>query len=122
MRMTFTVPGKPKGYVTRTFRGRHSPRGKAYHEWLEVVKAYAIQAGWQWPKATFECPIRVDVQAYYANFVGPDPDNARKAVVDALFPSKLGGDQFTYGFVGPWRVDKDDPRVEVIVSAEEAKS
>ena len=102
MRVTFTVPGDPKGYVTRTHRGRFSPRAQAYHAWLEVVKLHAVQAGWKWPKATYEHPIRVDVWPVYANKVGPDPENVRKAVVDALFPSSSGGDKYVWGTVGRW--------------------
>lgn len=116
MRISFTVPGDPKGYVTRTHRGKFSPRAKAYHAWLEKVKLYAVQAGWKWPKATYEHPVRVDVWPVYANKVGPDPENVRKAVVDALFPSASGGDRDVWGTVYPRQVCAEAPCVEVEVT------
>ena len=113
----FTVEGQPRGYVTRTYRGRFSPGAAAAHDYMNTVKLIAQAAGVPIPvPATFENPAILDVDAYYQNLRGPDPENVKKLIQDALFPSKQGGDRYVAGSHGTYLVDPENPRVEVTVT------
>ena len=117
----FTVPGKPVGYQTMTRGGRFSAKATKYHAWMERVKTLALSAGWRQPEATFERPVYVETTAFYADKRGPDPENVRKGIVDALFPSRRGaGDKYVWGRHGRWEIDARRPRVEVLITWEEA--
>ena len=109
----FKIPGRPQGYVAMTHKGRFSERATKYHAWQERVKELALAAGWRYPRPTFERQAFVETEAYYPDKRGVDGENVRKGVVDALFPSKLGGDKFVHGRHGAYRVDAVNPRVEV---------
>jgi len=111
----FVIPGRPQGYTVMMRKGRFSVRAKAYHKWQESVKEYALAAGWRWSKATFERQIYVETDAYFPDKRGCDPENVRKGIVDALFPSKSGGDKYVHGRHAPYRVDALNPRVSVWV-------
>ena len=116
----FTVEGQPRGFTARTYAGKFSKRSAAYHSYLNYVRLVAQTAGVPIPvPATFEHPARVDVEVYYRNQVGPDPENAKKAIQDALWPSSMGGDRYVAGCHGAWNIDPERPRVEVTVTWEE---
>lgn len=116
----FTVPGNPKGYTTRNFNSRPSKSYRNSVEFMKEVRKYARIAGVPLPlDSSFENQIIVKTKAYYKNRVHCDPENTRKAVVDALFydesKKKRCSDKYVGGSHDPPLYSKESPRTVVVV-------
>jgi len=126
----FIVPGRPMGYVTRTWKGKHTDRAKAYHLYCDKVIKLAIQSGISTPlESTPMHLVRVDSKAFFEDHRHPDSENVRKGIVDALFYQSpqakkilklagvaIYGDKYVDGRHYPGDLDKGNPRVEVRVA------
>ena len=104
-------PQRPKlvGYYTKGARPNWT-RMNEYHAWKDHVRA-TITA--PMPTPSEAAPVRVDVYCYFADRTHNDPENVRKGIVDALFPS---GDKYVYGYHHHPLYDPQNPRVEVVIS------
>ena len=99
---------KPHPYITRTYRGRFTKQALEYEAWKEEVRNL-----WCWakdrPRDIHLPPIPFGLKFYIPmpkswskaeklrmievrHLQTPDLDNLQKAVVDALFTKKGGGD------------------------------
>jgi hypothetical protein len=98
----FFVDGEPVGY-TIAFQ-RHAPRVKRYHQFCELVRFSALQAGLSLPiEATEAEPVYLYTHAVYGRRRFPDPENVHKGIKDALFYQRRlairgrGDDRWTGG-------------------------
>jgi hypothetical protein len=98
----FFVDGEPVGY-TIAFQ-RNAPRVKRYHQFCELVRFSALQAGLVLPiEATEAEPVYLYTQAVYGRRRFPDPENVHKGIKDALFYQRRlairgrGDDRWTGG-------------------------
>ncbi len=129
----FTIPGNPKGYITRTRqivwllkipRNKVSEkyikaweRARHYLDYIETIRYFALEAGFYKKYSTKpKEKLYLNVMIYFANQEHSDPENVRKAIQDALFSDdkKIAG---SYDF----DYDEDKPRVEVEIIAGYAK-
>lgn len=85
----FTVWGDPKGYVARTFKGKHTARAVVYEAWQNKVREAAGLAGLPLPlTATPDNPMIINVFPYFSENDRrrmQDVENVRKGVLDSLF-------------------------------------
>ncbi|WP_216320837.1 RusA family crossover junction endodeoxyribonuclease [Deinococcus aestuarii] len=109
-----TAPRRAKlvGYYTRGATPNHT-RLREYLAWKDHVRAHAPPALRRLRPVDEASRVRLDVVCYFANRTHADPENVRKALVDALFP---GGDKWVYGAHDHPRYDAARPRVEVTVT------
>lgn len=105
------------GYYTQGSRPNFA-RLKEYHDWKDHVRARTPQALHdhvrKYGLGAAAPGVRVDVVCYFENGTHNDPENVRKSIVDAVFPS----DKWVYGFHLHPCYDREHPRVEVTVSYE----
>jgi len=133
VRIKFIVPGRPRGYVTTTYKSKFK-RGfdkAAYTSYLKYsayckhVRRCARAAGVQLPiVADAENPIVIKTTAYFKDGVHADPENIRKGVADALCynegagkDKRKGKDKWAGGSFPPPRYDPENPRVIVIIKS-----
>lgn len=117
----FNVPGDPVGYYAH---GSHPnwTRMKQYHAYKAKVQLYAATAGLVLPIiATKDAPAYICVTPYFRTGVHCDPGNVQKGICDALFWTKDksvkgSGDKHTGGAFTAPKYDRENPRVEVLVT------
>jgi hypothetical protein len=86
----FFVEGEPVGYTIAL--QLWAPRVKRYHDFCELVRFSALQAGVDLPiVATEAAPVYLYTQAVFGRRRFPDPENVHKGIKDALFYAKRSG-------------------------------
>lgn len=117
--MKFIVYGKPCGYYSLGMKPNYT-RMNRYHTYKKLVCKYAEENGIKLPLVcSKESHLRIDTIAYFENGVHADPENVRKGIIDSLFYSKEKkgcGDKFVGGFCESPIYDKDNPRVEIVIT------
>lgn len=89
-------------------------RAKDLARYKETVRRCALGPGPQLPVVGTEAhPIMIRTRAYFRDRRHGDPESIHRAVKDALWPHKNGGDKYTGGSYDFPLYDPDDPRVEV---------
>ena len=114
---TRKVPGPPTipklvGYYTNG-KTPNFDRAREYSDWKDHVAKCAPAS---LPVATRERPVRLDVWCYFPGGTHGDPENVRKGIVDALFKHRAGGDKYVYGYHHYPQYDREQPRVEVVIT------
>ena len=113
--VSFTVLGDPKGHVAVTQRSKwRDPRAKDIAAYKETVRKSAMAEGVRIPPTSSKChPILINTRAYFRDGRHSDPESVHRAVKDALWPHKNGGDKYTGGGYDFPLYDPERPRVEV---------
>ena len=115
--VSFTVLGDPKGHVAVTQRSKwKDPRAEEIAAYKETVRRSAMAAKVHIPVTSSNYhPILIHTKAFFKNKLHSDPESVHRAVKDALWPHKNGGDKYTGGRYDFPLYDPDKPRVEVEV-------
>ncbi len=127
----FGIEGDPVGYTVQTYRGQWvKGRASKYRQWkdtvrLEMSRSFRLVLPMV---ATPTAPILVSSCCWFRHGRHPDPENVRKAIVDALFggpglslrklglgPKIPGGDKWVGGFYCLPRYSRQHPRTEVLI-------
>lgn len=103
-------------------------RKKRYERWKRDVQECAVLAGLELPlRATADRPLYVVTEAFFADGVHCDPENAHKGVVDALcyvsplerkLGVKKGSDKYIGGMFFVGQYDSETPHIRVRVMQE----
>lgn len=65
--------------------------------------------------ATKDAPLFIYTRAFYQNGKHCDPENTHKLIKDAVFYEGGSDDKHTGGAYSPPLIDKENPRVEIVV-------
>ena len=115
----FIVYGDPVPHVSVTYRSRYHPgnrRAKKVAIYKETVRRSALLAKVKLPTPTEERPVFVITMAYFRDHRHGDPESIHKAIKDALWPARDGGDKYTGGSYSEPRYAPASPRVVVYLA------
>lgn len=115
---TFTVPGKPvpKARARVTSRGTYTPAStRRYERAVKACALYARPKGWDATTA-----YHVTTHVYFPDARRRDADNVQKAIWDACNGVLWGDDSQIVSWGGTKRIDRENPRVVVVVDAWQA--
>ena len=117
MTIFFVIPGDPVPHVSVTYRGKWVPnnRIRKVTKYKDDIRKIIMAQRIKLPIPTKKNPIWILTAAYFRNGRHGDPESIHKAIKDALWPAKEGGDKYTGGAYTKPLYDAKNPRVEVLI-------